>query len=450
MGKIETKSMCQQAMIYYYDCLSEAKTSIPAEILAHIEHCDHCQQELLWLQETDSETNTPSGKNAVVAAQASHLNLHFALTGQPVSCSTIRTFLPAMAIPGQQVTIPTPVTAHISHCRLCAQELAALRQMGLTTAQYGDICRIFSGHQSHFLLSFSGQQLKTIDLMRSRPDSGIVTCFRIRNDSQVGQEACFDIEVSPSPASFVRNTEPKQTATDNSASLTPRKNIRLQPKRFFRPVAAAAVVLIGALLLFKSPSVQATDISQIYEALKDVKNILMTQYGEDSAAPLQQTWVCKDLGVKLFKTNNQTTLWDLNRQVKQTLTDIASPAQSTPLDTAAIEAVSGTMNIPWGLLPFKNTRDLPQDAIWKKIESDQHNAAVESVEVYDLSWTEKTITGDVQHQWRFHIDAATKHPQKVQSWKKTQPDKEYEPIILIEITYPTTEQIQDMLKQFGY
>jgi hypothetical protein len=446
MGNPETESMCQKAMIYYYDCLSDAKDSIPDKIYSHIEHCENCQQELQWLRQADSEISSTSDSTTILAARTQHLKLHFALVDQPISCSTIKTFLPAMAIPGQQITIATPVTTHIGRCRQCAEDFAALKQMELTTSQYSDICRMFLDHSFQPAQSFTEQQVKILGQIRDRLDSGIITRFRVKDTFEVGEETSFDVEVLTGS----HNIEKKLPIAENMTSLKSRQNIRLLPKRFLRPIAAAAAILMGTFLLFKNTSVQATDLSQIYEALKDVKNIVMTQYGTDSSTPLQQTLISKVRGIKLFKMNDNITLWDLNQQTKQTITNAGSPIQSTRLDKTAIGSVLETMNVPWGLLPFKNAGELPEGTIWRKIESAQPDTAAAQTEVYDLFWTEHAFTEDIEYQWRFYIDATTKHPMKIQSWKKAAQDAEYEAVILIEITYPTTEQISDMLKQTGF
>ena len=63
---------------------------------------------------------------------------------------------------------------------------------------------------------------------------------------------------------------------------------------------------------------------------------------------------------------------------------------------------------------------------------------------------EKTASGKtIDYQWRCHIDAASKRPFKVERWTQEPQQSEYELVATIEVTYPTKDQIHEVIDQIG-
>ena len=436
MSKPETASICQKAMVYYYDYLSSQRNSVPDDVRAHIEECPYCQHELNALQQIDLETHADS---TLTSAQTTHLELHFALAGQPIQCSTIKAFLPVMAIPQQEVTVATPVTTHIDHCDPCREELRALKELDLSVLQYGYVSQIFSNGAIQNPEAFSDWQTETISAMLKRPDSGITTCFRLKDPLENESKKSFEVEVSTEQPA---HTE-KLTSVPVEAPAVHPVSSRLPQRRWLlRPLAAAAVLVFGILLLFQSPSVQATDIGQIYEALKNVRNIAMAQYDADEADPVQQTWISRSLNLKLTRTGESFALWNIADRTQKLYNTNNAQTQSLTLDTEAIHGLTKTMDAPYGLLPFKNTSELPPGAIWKK------EADVKETEIYNLFWTQETAGAvPVEYQWQCHVDAVTKQPLTIKWGKKEPATQDYEFTTVIEITYPTEGQVKDVLLQ---
>jgi hypothetical protein len=427
-------------MIYYYDYLSREKNQVPEDVCAHIAECAYCQQELHSIQQidVDSETDSP-----LTSEQTTHLELHFALAYQPIKCSTIKAFLPVLAIPGHQVTIPTPVTTHINYCSDCRKELKALIDLDLTVLQYGYVSQMFSDHAVHHPEAFSASQIEAISEMLKRPDSGTITCFRLRDPLKNEAGETYEVEVS---------TETPDTAIPKLSSVPAPEKSRLfaSKRQWFRPLAAAAVLMIGIFLLFHSASLQATDIGQIYEALKNVTNITIAQYDADGAAPIGQTWICKQLGVKLTRTNDSYTEWNITNKTQTISTPQIERTLSVPLDQITIDSVSKTMEAPYGLLPFKNVSELPHGAVWEKVQPQETGPNAVATETYNLFWTQASENGTIKdYQWQFHIDAVTKHPIKVEVRQKEAGKRIFELITTFEITYPTQAQVQEILAETG-
>ncbi len=131
-------SNCMDARVYYYDFLrEETKQGIPEGALEHMIQCDDCRLEIERLravfERLDKKINgVQSRKNTALATL---LKLHFAYIGEPVTCETVKPFLPSMADPALQIRTPTPITAHIDRCRTCSEDLTTLRNLQLTHKQ---------------------------------------------------------------------------------------------------------------------------------------------------------------------------------------------------------------------------------------------------------------------------------------------------------------------------
>ncbi len=131
-------SNCIDARVYYYDFLrEETRQGIPEGALEHMIQCDDCRLEIERLrtvfERLDKKIDsTQSRKNTAIATL---LKLHFEHIGEPVTCETVKPFLPSMADPLLQIRTPTPITAHIDKCRECNEDLRTLRGLKLTHKQ---------------------------------------------------------------------------------------------------------------------------------------------------------------------------------------------------------------------------------------------------------------------------------------------------------------------------
>ncbi|NQT03750.1 MAG: hypothetical protein HQ580_17105, partial [Planctomycetes bacterium] len=107
--------LCEEAKLYYYDCLcNESHGIIPESISDHIEQCQHCQEQIGQLTAVLSQTDgMESGQRQVNSAITTMLELHFAYIGKRVTCKTVRPFLPGLLDPALEIRILTPITAHL-------------------------------------------------------------------------------------------------------------------------------------------------------------------------------------------------------------------------------------------------------------------------------------------------------------------------------------------------
>ena len=141
MKQSDQNSLCRQAQQFYYDILTEdTAKQAPAEVHEHIAGCDHCQAEVQRLRSClESGEPDSSDLDSSESALEACLDLHFGYASRQVTCSYVKPFLPAMAGGGPQITIPTPITAHIDNCPGCTDDLRTIEQLHLTASQ---LCRL--------------------------------------------------------------------------------------------------------------------------------------------------------------------------------------------------------------------------------------------------------------------------------------------------------------------
>jgi len=139
-------SLCKEAELHYYDfILGKGHELIPEHILEHISRCQNCLEQLnqlkVALSQADSIDPEQSHANS---ATATMLKLHFAYIGKPVTCQTVKPFLPTLLAPVLAVRIPTPITAHIDNCRQCSEDLETIRTLNLNRNQLSRLSQLFA------------------------------------------------------------------------------------------------------------------------------------------------------------------------------------------------------------------------------------------------------------------------------------------------------------------
>jgi len=122
---------------YYWDLLNlESPDQVPEAVSEHITKCRHCQAQISRLQTSFAHADSLGGqakqRNSAVTTL---LRLHLAYAGRPVTCSTIKAFLPSLALADLKVKIPSPITAHLACCRDCSDDLLTITGLGLTCNQ---------------------------------------------------------------------------------------------------------------------------------------------------------------------------------------------------------------------------------------------------------------------------------------------------------------------------
>jgi hypothetical protein len=145
------KSLCHEAEEYYYALLCHDDVAVPEAIARHVESCSFCLQQIHRLRDMLSQAGDPAdpsgGPGDEGALEA--LSRQFEFLGEPVRCSHVKAFLPELPVPSPPVRIPTPITVHVENCPRCTQDLASIRELGLTAGQLRRLGRLYDQSPIH-------------------------------------------------------------------------------------------------------------------------------------------------------------------------------------------------------------------------------------------------------------------------------------------------------------
>jgi len=301
------------------------------------------------------------------------------------------------------------------------------------------------------------QQLhNTVYGILERRESGIVTCFKMEDtnrDSTVvsPDEAYKDWPIKVQVFDKSKLVPVAPTGPAEFPTRLKQKVCALNLKQFVKLVAAAAVISIVALLVFNGPVARAVDLGQIYKALEQIKNVCLTSFVPGKAKPTQKIWISQALNIKMFKTEAECVLWNIKNKSKKSRDLNTGSIKIVELNDDILAKVEGTMDVPWGLLPFNNISVVPEDAKWQQVADENTETIITNTEVYDLMWIEKSLIGSIIHRkWRAYIEIETTLPKRIEWWEKLAEDEEYELTTVINVSYPATVEIQVVIEDAGF
>ncbi len=529
-------SLCKQAELYYYDFLSnESQELIPEFIIDHINHCQHCHEQINQLKDVLSQVEDyidPKQKQ-VSFAIVTWLKLHFAYVGKPVTCETVKPFLPSLLEPALEIRIPTPITVHLDNCQRCSEDLDMIRKLNLSRKQLRRLSQLFAEKRGEDNVScsraqaaaltvasmvFCGTSEEVLKHLCICPDCRKVLyqCReKIRNESSNGQTErkdfpCEEVSITDifdytvpygldpardqyakfrqsltshtrtCPACLAKMQQLHNTIyniaervesevvtiyhIDESAkaetvskpddiyagfpirveitrhedeleieqpastiNITPRQEVSaMNIKPLFKiAVAAAAVILIATALLLNIPTAKAVTLEGIYKAIERIKNVYISSFIPDKKEPVQEQWVSRTLNVNIIKTEKESVLWDLANKVKKVKHLNSNSVETTILSAEMITEIQNIITGSLGLMPFHSISDTPAGAEWSRVD-DKNLEMTNRIEVYDLIWIEKIYEGRlISKKLRFFVDLETSLPQRVEWYKKSEPNSEY-------------------------
>jgi len=132
---------------WYYGLMAEHGPDVPEAIARRVRRCLVFRKQVDRLQEAvtgaggEADTNRSKMKRDIIDT----LSEHFRCLDEQVTCSRVKPFLPGLLLPMVQVRIPTPITVHLDHCSECADDLEALRELGLSPEQLERLERLYRG-----------------------------------------------------------------------------------------------------------------------------------------------------------------------------------------------------------------------------------------------------------------------------------------------------------------
>lgn len=226
--------------------------------------------------------------------------------------------------------------------------------------------------------------------------------------------------------------------------------------RIAGPAAIAAVILIAFALFFRIPGRKPVNIKEIYGTLGRVENICISTFQADKAEPFQQVWTSQTLKIKLFKigSKNQArfVLWDIPNKVRMIKYLSSNSVQTEALTNQMLAELEKSMPPFFGVVPFSDVNDVPEDAQWNHIDDRKVAAIVSGTKVYDLIWLQKSTPSEtvVHKKWRVFVDTRTNLPQRAEWYAKLKPEEAYGFETFIVIAYPGASEIQALVRNiFG-
>ncbi|MHC4293230.1 MAG: hypothetical protein ACYSTX_02960 [Planctomycetota bacterium] len=548
MFAFNSDSACEQARPYYYEYLcEETKVNIPSNIATHIHQCNNCQLEVERLKSILVESNNKPDKNLkeINYALINNANLHFGHIGEPVSCKTVRPFLPSLADPLLKIGIPTPVTVHLDNCIKCENDLRKILELKLTHKQlcrlgqifaempyesqinclevndnideiisivFEDLsedllehvstcpdCRdqVYQSRERH-IGKITGDELqddfpceavkatdlfdfcfpygighetderikspssfpyhvincpsclhkmqdlhKIINDIIERDESGIVTCYKVmEKPGHIAEEAPsveniyneWPIKVEVTEASI----EPVIYKLDAAAGIKPTDRSRQKLSKskilsMFKYAPAAAIILLAIIFMY-TPVAKALNLTEVYNALGQVRNVYITVFDEMTSETSQEILVSHDLNIKMFKSNAEVVLWDFKNQVHKVADLNTESIETAQLEIVTASKIQDTMEAPWDVLPFKNAISLPRNAEWQEASAESIEKSDSDSEVYDLIWTEQLLTGSIVFKkCRVYLNVSTKLPYKTEWFERKNQEGKYELLITMNV-----------------
>jgi hypothetical protein len=372
----------------------------------------------------------------ILARQNAHLKLHFALIDKPVTCRTIRPFLPILAIEKYAICIPTPVTVHIEHCPQCERDMQTIQNMALQPVQLGELANKFTG-DDYEISDLSEPIRNEVETIFHQDDSGIVTIFKTRERSEAEPKEVLEQSTYTDWPVDVEVITPSETEQNSSISITTTEtfeNIPLETKKpiwlFRKPyitaAGIAAAITITCVLLFYNPAVTAISLDHIHNALSEIDTLHMIKYVHDRKEPVQELWIARSQQTYLIKTGKRKDLWDISKENIITKQHSSSPPEIKSMGNIQAENAKEFLTGALGAIPFRSQSSMPRDAEWKKIIPEETNLTQKDIVVYELEWTSKASDGSIVYRkWRGYINLHTHLPQEIHWYIKINAEEKY-------------------------
>jgi hypothetical protein len=444
---------------------------IPTPITAHLGHCQQCSEDL----ETIRKLNLSSKQLYRLSQLFGEKPIE-----NDVSCSQAQSAVRAVASIAFQKT-DKKVMRHICVCPDCRESLYQYRQMlcnkyvnseteqkefpceetsttdffdyvipyGLDPAndQYAKFRQSLISHlrTCPTCLAKMQQLHKTIFAIAERAESGVATTYHI--DESVKSRAVSKPDTYAGfPKKAEVKTEQPVPTIDFGAALKQKVSVMKRP--LFRiGIVAAAIILIASALFLNISTAGAITIDQIYKAIEKVKNIHISSFIPDKKEPVQEQWVSRTLNINIIKTEKESVLWDLANRIKKVKHLDSNSVKTTMLFAGMITEIRNTITGSFGLMPFYNISEIPDDAKWNRVD-DKSLEITNEVEVYDLTWIEKNYEGHfIFKKWRFFVDLKANLPQRVEFYQKSLADGEYNLKYTRVVKYLDDGEMQKVIKE---
>ena len=258
-----------------------------------------------------------------------------------------------------------------------------------------------------------------INNIAERPNTDIITIFSLGRPDRSKQKNIEDIYSDWSyKVQVIDNTTSKvQKNNYQSEFVTKQKSntITVKIRKYAKPFATAAVILMALALFFYSSSAKAVDLSQIYNALMNVKNVYITRSMPDGSTLYQEEWLSRTFNVRIAKTREQYVLWDIENNVRKIRSLSDNSIETIPLPPDIYNRVEQSITGVLNIMPFQNIKQVPKNATWHLVNADKAENKIVDSSVYELVWTDDN--GQL-NKCLFFVDNSTYLVKKIKYYYK--------------------------------
>ena len=317
------------------------------------------------------------------------------------------------------------LTCHLANCTKCLGKMQILHN-----AIYGILGRQESGISTCVNMDVSFQGIEIGDNMDAYADWP------------------FEVQVNDQPDKNEKINANKINIT--TSPNTAHTSWKINLKRFAKPIAAAAVIVLAISIFFNASVAEAIDLDQVYKALRKTINIHMTTYTHGTTELVNERWIARELNLMVAKSSTEWVLWDVGEKSMRSKDVSQQTVKTTAIQKDALTKIKQIIAMPVGLSPFDNTQKIPRTAEWHKSPYLPDSILDEGIATYDLTWASISSHGvSVYNKLRCYIESDTKLPKKIEVWQKLT-DKKYKLINTLEFDYPTENNIQSVIKEAGF
>jgi len=457
MTTLKFKSICEEASIHYYEFTPESNTSgVPERLVRHVEQCDHCQSEinkLIIIKVLDKEGEETDVLTADYAENMTrNLTFHFSYLNKPVDCKVVKLFFPAMAIKDLEIRVPTPITAHFDHCDKCCKDLKKIKSLNLDDKQFKQLTQLIAGEIIEDPLAFDDNTLGVLRKIIDREDSGITTYFEY-NESTHNETMSPHNDVYKQWDAVVQYSDKSKEVAHAPVDEFSAHKTKQKASPFVRLVkyaAVAAVLLIG-FNMFTATKAEGSDLGQIFEAVKEkIRNVYIAKFMPDEAEPREEKWISRSLDQYINRFGEVIVSWDLLNNIMKSKNIHDDTIKTTTIINN--NSIAGLLKGNFGLLPFENISDVPEDAEFIQITNEQIKSVVPGTTVYELKWSGKSQIEEnvLLHKWRYYMDPETKLPQRIECYYKDSSNKEYQFDRYKTVTYLSDDEFREIVEAKGF
>jgi len=456
MKTANLNSSCKEAELYYYELLGgEGVGGIPAGVEEHVKRCARCQGEMGRLKDALSEGGGfGSGAVDASAGVVGLLKLHLAYVGERVSCETVRPFLPTLCDPALEIRVPTPITVHLQRCGRCCEDVERIRRLNLDGGQLRRLCELFAGGQSEDEIGGAEGLQDVVQDIVGRAEPEIVTIYHAEEWGETEGGGGPDDVYAGYPIR-VEVVEPKEEVKAEGAvsridfgEALKRRVSAMNLRPLVRvAAAAAAVILIGAVLLLNTPAAKALTIGEVYNAIAKIRNVYVAKFVSGKEELVQELWVSRTSNIYMTKAAGELVLWDIRNGVRKSKAAASGGTEITRLSDDVIADMEGKIGGSLGLVPFYDVSEVPAGAEWARVSEGEPESVAAGAEVYDLRWAAKLADETVVlKKWRFFVEGSTRIPQRIEVYVQLPGGEGYTLETTMTVQYLSDGEMQEAIK----